>query len=152
MPNRLEEITNITQHIRFPGYALHVVTRGHVIWIEVTYLEPDVMSGVDELQTSRPWLIPDAYGPGQIVQVCFKAILTSMEHRLRENFTYKGKAVLMPHFDLEQLLAIAPTPHANAKPIPFGTRTGPDAYCYTTPDGECTSIDPRCMHFTEEVK
>ena len=22
----------------------------------------------------------------------------------------------------------------------------PDRYCYTTPDGDCTSKDPRCMH------
>jgi hypothetical protein len=31
--------------------------------------------------------------------------------------------------------------HANAEQV-----QAPDAYCVTTPDGDCISNDPRCMH------
>ena len=39
----------------------------------------------------------------EVVQTVFKCALTSMEHRTREFFHYRGRAVFGPHFDVEAL-------------------------------------------------
>jgi hypothetical protein len=39
----------------------------------------------------------------EIVQTAFKAVMTSQEHIAREFFTYRGKQVFGPHFDVEKL-------------------------------------------------
>jgi hypothetical protein len=39
----------------------------------------------------------------EIVQTCIKLVMTSMEHRAREGFTYRGKRVFGPHFDVDAI-------------------------------------------------
>jgi hypothetical protein len=41
----------------------------------------------------------------ELVQTAFKAVLTSIEHEAREQFTYKGARVFGPHFDIEALVS-----------------------------------------------
>jgi hypothetical protein len=100
-------VAKLLPHVRFPGYNLHVVRGFDAVYVYVTYTEPDVQSGVDETQQSRRWVIEPEWNEGQILQTVFKALLTSMEHRTREHFTYDGFAVLNPHQSLEQLVELA---------------------------------------------
>jgi hypothetical protein len=107
---------DVVKHVNFPGYKFNVrpveddpeSDYYEHAFIQVEYVEPDVMTGVPETQRGRIWVIEPNWGITQIVQTCFKALLTSLEHRGREHFSYQGKAVLMPHFDMEQLLKISP--------------------------------------------
>lgn len=125
--NELERVYAIVSEVAFPGYRFQVQEddSGGVIrtMVRVVYEEPDVMTGVRETQEGRWWLINHGWAPGQIVQTCFKAVLTSLEHRGREHFTWRGRAVLQPHFDLPTLWQMAaPRDHAGV-PIPFELTT-----------------------------
>ncbi len=107
--NELDRIADIVDKIAFPGYTFLVDTvAGRLYSIRVRYVEPDVMSGVPEEQNGRQWVIPEGQTRGQIVQTCFKAILTSLEHRAREHFLYRGKPVLQPHLDIDGVWASMP--------------------------------------------
>lgn len=55
----------------------------------------------------RKWYISSHMCKSELVQTAFKAVMTFYEHEIRENFTYKGKRVFGPHFDVEELVAIA---------------------------------------------
>lgn len=87
----------------FPGYKFIVEPFADHFTIHVRYNEPDVQSNIMEEQNGRKWLLPRGQTTGQVVQTCFKAIMTSMEHRAREHFTYRGKAILQPHLDVDKL-------------------------------------------------
>jgi hypothetical protein len=103
-------ICDVVALVSFPGYEFIVDWWGDNAdcFVSVRYVEPDVMTGMNEEQRGRKWLIPPGQTAGQIVQTCFKALLTSLEHRAREWFAYKGKAVFQPHWDIETLVAAAP--------------------------------------------
>ena len=101
-------VCGVLEQCSFPGYAFLLTTIGDQFRLELTYKEADVYSGVLSTQTARPWLISQDATESQVIQTLFKAILTSMEHRVRENFHWMGKPVLMPHMDLRQVWETVP--------------------------------------------
>ena len=111
----LNRIMAVVDQVAFPGYRFDVGFLGpgpdrktvHY-FLDVAYNEPDVMTGVVEEQRGRKWAFPEGQTEGQIVQTCFKAIMTSLEHRAREHFLFRGRPVLQPHLDLRKLWEAAP--------------------------------------------
>jgi hypothetical protein len=104
----------------FPGYELLVGELGDGFSVSVRYTEEDILSGVPEEQNGRKWYVPPGQTKGQIVQTCFKAVLTSLEHRAREHFTYRGKLVLQPHMDIDDVWDMLPLHAVPDEPVPFG--------------------------------
>ena len=114
------ELLQVVDWLRFPGYTFWVGTlAADVYFLQVRYDEPDVMTGVKETQQGRMWAFPADQTPGQVVQTAFKAILTSLEHRAREHFTYRGKPVLQPHLDVDRLWELLPKAEVHVDPIEF---------------------------------
>jgi hypothetical protein len=75
--------------------------------IQVEFLAPDNhLSGAPgmEVQKGRKWYVSKYSTPAEVVQTCFKAVITALEHEAREQFKYKGVAVLQPHMDLDMLV------------------------------------------------
>ena len=118
--DELNRVRRIVEEVKFPGYTFTVEALGDHVYVQVSYNEPDVMSGVVEEQRGRKWLLPSGQTVGQVVQTCFKAILTSLEHRAREHFLWRGKPVLQPHMDLEQVWQSLPAAERFAEEVPFG--------------------------------
>lgn len=133
----LERVRAIVADVHFPGYTFAVVELAgepigpppmiamapvpieHPIAVQVAYNEPDVMTGVVEEQRGRLWVINHAWGAGQIVQTCLKALLTSLEHRAREHLLWRGRPVLQPHFSLDELWKLAAPREHEGNVIPF---------------------------------
>lgn len=115
--SRLREVL---KRLKFPGYVFNASRTMDTVTVFVTYIEPDVFTGVDEKQQGRSWVIEYDWNDVQIIQTCLKAVLTSLEHRAREHFTYDGHAILNPHYTLEQLVAFSEgQERKEGKPIPF---------------------------------
>lgn len=76
------------------------------IYLRASYYEEDVVTGKVEQQYTRRWLLSPEMSKSEIVATCFKCVITSMEHQVREWFTYKDKAIYHPHYDVDQLWAI----------------------------------------------
>lgn len=55
----------------------------------------------------RKWRLSPCMTDGEVVQTVFKAMLTFLEHELREKFTFDGVAVFGPHLDIHRLVEIA---------------------------------------------
>lgn len=58
----------------------------------------------------RKWFLSPHMTPSEVVQTAFKAVLTAMEHEVRERFTYRGAAIFGPHFDVERLVDLCGQP------------------------------------------
>lgn len=54
----------------------------------------------------RKWRISPFSCPSEIVQTALQAVITWHEHEARESFTYKGRAIFAPHFDVEALVEL----------------------------------------------
>lgn len=118
MNREFDRICSIIDECRFPGYTFErgILTQD-LFFIQVLYQEPDVMTGVVEDQRGRKWVIPAGSAPGQVAQTLLKALLTSLEHRCREHFLFRGRPVLQPHFDLDELWRLAAPHEYEGKPV-----------------------------------
>ncbi len=74
-----------------------------------TYLQlrcPDgvcVTTGEEYAWRSRKWYLSPFMTRSEIVQTAFKAVMTAVEHEVRENFKYKDELIFGPHFDVDRL-------------------------------------------------
>jgi hypothetical protein len=104
---KIDEISAIVQECEFPGYTFGVAqSHTGAIYLQAVYDETDTVKGTVEPQFTRRWFLSPEMVKSEIVATCFKCILTSMEHKAREWFTYRNRPIYHPHHDVDQLHAI----------------------------------------------
>lgn len=104
-----EQMQEICDRITFPKMRIFVGTKIG-LYLQVRFRADCVLTGEDEEQHGRKWLLSTYMTPGEVVQTAFKAILTAQEHEAREQFRYMGVSVFNPHFDINRLVALAMDP------------------------------------------
>lgn len=88
----------------YPGYDFHVRTdRYGKSYLQGEYDEADIYTDVVERQQTRRWYFSPEMTKSEFVQTGFKCVMTSMEHRVREHFTYRGERVYSPHHNVDAL-------------------------------------------------
>ena len=103
----IEEMREIIADVKFPEYEFFVGQSAHgFIYLQAEYDEADTVTGIVERQHTRRWALSPEMTKSEIVSTAFKCALTSMEHKTREWFTYKDKAIYQPHYDVDALLSI----------------------------------------------
>jgi hypothetical protein len=106
-PAKLDEMAARMQawadDCKFYDYRFFVVQDADFAHLKACYMEPDIVTGKQEEQTTRKWRLSVHMTKSEFVQTVFKCCLTSMEHRTREHFRYRGKAVFGPHFNVDAL-------------------------------------------------
>lgn len=103
----LEEMQLVIAECEFPHYTLTVSIDGrNAIYLRGSYMEADVLTGKEERQLTRRWFLSPEMTRSEIVSTAFKCVLTSAEHRVREWFRYRGRAVYGPHFNVDLLWEI----------------------------------------------
>ena len=103
----IEQAKDYIDECYFPDYTFKIDTsRTGAVYLQATYLEADTVSGNVETQSTRRWFLSPSMVKSEIVATAFKCILTSMEHRTREWFLYRGKAIYQPHYDVDALHSI----------------------------------------------
>lgn len=98
-----KDIHEILELVEFQNYRFCVVATNGNIYLQAVYLEADIVTGAEEDQHTRKWLLSAHMTKSEIVQTAFKCVMTSMEHRTREEFKYRGKRIFGPHFDVDGL-------------------------------------------------
>jgi len=112
----VDELRAVVASCKFGAYTF-AVQEGHGgIHLQASYVDRDIVTGKPETQFTRKWLLSPAMTRSEVVQTCFKLVMTSMEHRAREGFTYRGKRVFGPHFDVEALWQICADRRYDARP------------------------------------
>jgi hypothetical protein len=96
----VERIEKILSRVLYKEWDFAVGFEGKVIFLQVAFMAPDAVTGGPGMQLGRRWLIEPGLSAGELVRTAFKAILTAEEHEAREQFKYRGRAVLQPHFEL----------------------------------------------------
>ena len=104
-----ESIEAILQNIKFQDWFFALLPAAEGWHLQVRFYAPDNDAPGAELipQGGRKWYISRFATESEIVQTALKAVLTAMEHEVREQFTYKGRMLFGPHLDVNALLEIA---------------------------------------------
>lgn len=59
------------------------------------------VSGQPMAWKGRKWFLSIHMTKSEVIQTAFKAVLTAVEHELRETFRYRGQAIFGPHFSVD---------------------------------------------------
>ncbi len=100
------KIAKLIAKVSFLNYHIKVVDGHGGVYLRAEYYEPDIYTQKFEKQYTRKWLLSPLMTDSEVVQTCFKMCFTSMEHKTRESFTYKGSRIFGPHFDVEDLVTL----------------------------------------------
>jgi len=100
------KVGKLVARVSFLNYHIKVVDGHGGIYLRAEYFEDDIYSNVPERQYTRKWLLSPWMTDSEIIQTCFKMCFTSMEHKTRENFKYKGARIFGPHFNVEDLVTL----------------------------------------------
>ena len=106
-----DNFVEILDDIRFQDYVFTVACDPtHTgFYLQASFIENDIVTKLPHLQYTRKWRLSFHMTKSEFVQTVFKCCMTSMEHRTREHFRYKGAAVYSPHFDVDALYALCKT-------------------------------------------
>jgi hypothetical protein len=100
----IDEMSAVLQEVSFPGYEFAVAQSAHgFIYMFASYDEADTITGIVERQYTRRWPLSPEMSKSEIVSTAFKCAITSMEHKTREWFLYRGRAVYQPHYNVDVL-------------------------------------------------
>jgi len=103
------EIEAIISQISFMDRTYRLLEKGDGYLLQLQYYEADIENpeGPPVLQRARKWYISPWMTETEIVETAFAAARRSMDHVLKEHFTYKGQRVYSPHFDINARLELA---------------------------------------------
>lgn len=106
LTGRVMRISKSMTAVKFRDWQFQIIDRADHALLRVVFNAAD-----GTVQRGRKWYISDHMTDSEIVQTALKAVLTTMEHEVREEFTYNGEAIFGPHFSIEDLHKLA-TQHA----------------------------------------
>lgn len=90
---------------RFGDYKIKFFNISGETFIAISHAEVDVDTGEKQEMLGRLWHLDKTSSRSQVVDTVFKAMRAYLEHELREKFTFMGKAIYAPHFDVDKLAA-----------------------------------------------
>ena len=85
------DIHAILADVHFPGLSFHAEDAGSAYLLQIKTAQFE----------GRKWHIDKSARPADIVRTALKAALTWQEHETRELFTYRGRRVEGPHFEVD---------------------------------------------------
>lgn len=101
----ISEIREIVNLCSFEDWLLEVKQDGTRPYLQVHCINGrDADTGLPTEWTGRKWLLSPYMCRNEIVATAFKAVLTAIEHEVRENFRYRGVAIFNPHLDPDKLV------------------------------------------------
>lgn len=101
-----DHLFSALREVRFYDYSFKLSQETGEVYLQASYEEADIVTGNPELQRTRKWKISRYMTKSEFLQTVFKCCLTSMEHRAREHFRYKGHAVYSPHYNVDALVEL----------------------------------------------
>lgn len=104
----VDDIREIVAQCSFEDWLIEVKLDGTRPYLQVHCLNgKDADTGLPIEWTGRKWQLSHHMCKNEIVTTAFKAVVTAMEHEVKENFRYRGVAIFNPHLDPDRLAEFA---------------------------------------------
>lgn len=103
----LDDIRAVLADVEFADWRFNVWEEDGRPILQVAFEAEDTDTGEWAEQKGRKWFLSPHMTNSEVVSTALKAVLTAMEHEVRELFTYRGRPVYGPHLDIEALWIVA---------------------------------------------
>lgn len=88
-------------HIKYRDWRYIIFDNANDPYLQIQFEENG------ETQYCRRWFLSEKMSVSDVVRTAFMATLAAEEHEARERFTYRGKRIFGPHYDVDRLVEIA---------------------------------------------
>ena len=98
----MKEIQDLLKKVVFMDRKFLVMKKGDGFLLQMSYMELDVdepEKGVCE-QKTRKWYVSPFSTETEIIESCWAMVCRSQMHVAGEHFTFKGRRIYSPHFDV----------------------------------------------------
>lgn len=99
-------LKEILSEVKYLDWKWLVMDKGDGFLIQLAWIAPDADTGKQSLQKSRKWYVSSHVVKSEIVQTAYAAVQRAVLHEVAESFTYRGKRIFNPHFDVEALINV----------------------------------------------
>jgi hypothetical protein len=100
----LASIRALVQECKFNDWTFRVDEYADgTPYVQVLFMDKDRISGKEELQRCRKWVLSLHSTNSEIIRAVFKAVEGAMIHEVQEAFKFRGARIYNPHLDLEEL-------------------------------------------------
>ena len=104
---RLCDIEATVARCSFPEWVITVKKDDKRPYLQVgAYSAVCNVSGHPLPWSDHKWFLSYHMTTSEIVQTAFKAVMTAVEHEVREQFMYRDQTVFAPHWDVEWLASM----------------------------------------------
>lgn len=118
----LDEMSEVLDRIEFRDWDITLTqsvpwraSEPGSTYLQVQFEAPCNVTGESQHQHGRKWLLSPHMTRSELVTPALKAVLTAVEHEAREEFLYRGEMIFAPHFDVEDLVTLSQTGHADVR-------------------------------------
>lgn len=103
-----DQLINIVDNITLPhGIQLKIGKHPEGrVYLQIYQESVCNRTGAPYNEGGRKWDISKHMTESEVVFTIWKALLTFIEHELREKFMYMGKRIFDPHIDVQALLSV----------------------------------------------
>lgn len=108
----LHDIQSILNECEFNDWHFVAGEKAGEIFLQIRCEGVCNVTGEAMPWSSRKWFVSKHSCKSEVVLTLFKAVMTAMEHETREQFTYKGRTIFGPHFDVDKLASLCDDPTA----------------------------------------
>ncbi len=103
----VEDMRDIVDEISYLDWRINIYDEGDRSFLQCAFIANDLVTGEPQWQRSRKWFLSPHMTKSEVVSTALKAVLTAVEHEVRESFRYRGSAIFGPHFDVDALADFA---------------------------------------------
>jgi len=110
---RVKDFEKILESISYkPGWSFVIGRKGSGMFLQIRVTGRCNVTNTEMIWSSRKWQLSRYMVRSEFVNTVFKAVMTAEEHETRELFTYKGKSIFDPHYNVEKLVELRSNPTA----------------------------------------
>lgn len=100
-------LRKVLSFVTYPKVDFCIVVKNDMFFIQVRCDSKCNTTGAPYQWKGRKWFVSSHSTDSEIVQTCFKAIITALEHEAREKFMFLGQPVFRPHLDVYDLFDLS---------------------------------------------
>lgn len=109
------------------AWSFELKEEGGRLHLRTTFRAPCCVTGEPQRQNGRWWPLSLHMTRSEVVGTAFLAVLTAVEHEVRESFTFHGERIYGPHHDVDALAAMCRTTSPDARQAPRVSTTEAEA-------------------------
>ncbi len=104
--NKSEFTQFVKDNISYKDWIFIVNDKNGAIYLQIQFLAPDNITGANERQYCRKWLLSEYMTTSEIVETCWAAVQRAEIHEAAELFKYKGSDIYNRHISVDSLVEL----------------------------------------------